>query len=109
VQACLLQTRITGKEGGRKMLTMAQVHSVRQLFFEKGLGHAEIARTTGCDVKTMKKYIHMKDSTQPLLRLREIRCSKLDEHKEHIADRAVGNLQASGNLATAQPHLVIKP
>jgi len=40
---------------------MAQIDSIRQLFFEKGLGYAEIARVTGFDVKTVKKYVHMED------------------------------------------------
>jgi len=42
------------------------VDSIRQLFFEKGLGYAEIARVTGFDVKTVKKYVHMEDFNQPL-------------------------------------------
>ena len=36
--------------GEGKMLTMAQINSIRQLFFEKGLGYAEIARTTGFEM-----------------------------------------------------------
>ncbi|NMD43073.1 MAG: hypothetical protein GYA86_07170 [Firmicutes bacterium] len=40
---------------------MAQVDSIREMFFEKGMSYAEIARTTGHDVKTVKKYIAMDD------------------------------------------------
>jgi DNA-binding CsgD family transcriptional regulator len=47
--------------GSRRMLTMAQVDSIREMFFEKGMSYAEIARTTGHDVKTVKKYIAMDD------------------------------------------------
>jgi DNA-binding CsgD family transcriptional regulator len=43
------------------MLTMAQVNCIREMFFEKGMNYASIARITGHDVKTVKKYINMKD------------------------------------------------
>lgn len=63
---------------------MAQVNSIRRLFFEKGLNYAEISRITGVDVKTVKKYIHMEDFNQPLPKPRQIRGSKLDKYKEQI-------------------------
>ncbi len=37
---------------------MAQVDCIRNMFFEKVMTYAEIARATGHDVKTVKKYIH---------------------------------------------------
>jgi len=39
------------------MLTMAQTNSIREMYFEKGKKFSEIARATGHDVKTIKKYI----------------------------------------------------
>jgi hypothetical protein len=39
------------------MLTMAQTNSIREMYFEKGKKFSEIARGTGHDVKTIKKYI----------------------------------------------------
>jgi transposase len=63
---------------------MAQINSIRQLFFEKGLNYAEISRITGVDVKTVKKYIRMEDFNQPLPKPRQIRGSKLDKYKEQI-------------------------
>jgi len=72
---------------------MAQIDSIRQLFFEKGLGYAEIARVTGFDVKTVKKYVHMEDFNQPLPKPRQIRGSKLDKYKEQIDEWMVADKQ----------------
>jgi transposase len=72
---------------------MAQIDSIRQLFFEKGLGYAEIARITGFDVKTVKKYVHMEDFNQPLPKPRQIRGSKLDKYKEQIDEWMVADKQ----------------
>ena len=63
---------------------MAQVNSIRELFFEKGLTYAEIARTTGHDVKTVKKYIMMGNFNEPLPKPRQVRGSKLDVYKSQI-------------------------
>ena len=63
---------------------MAQVNSIRELFFEKGLNYAEISRVTGFDVKTVKKYIHMKDFNQSLPKPKQPKRSKLDKYKEQI-------------------------
>ncbi len=45
---------------------MAQVNSIREMFFEKGMNYADIARVTGHDVKTVKKYIYMENFNEPL-------------------------------------------
>jgi transposase len=79
------------------MLTMAQINSIRQLFFEKGLGYAEIARVTGFDVKTVKKYVHMEDFNQPLPKPRQIRGSKLDKYKEQIDEWMVACFRHNRN------------
>ena len=66
------------------MLTMAQVNSIREMFFEKGMNYAQIARATDCDVKTIKKYIFKDDFNQPEPKIRNKRCSKLDQYKATI-------------------------
>lgn len=63
---------------------MTQINCIREMFFEKGMNYAEISRTTGFDVKTVKKYIHMENFSPPLPEPRESRGSKLDPFKEEI-------------------------
>lgn len=65
------------------MLTLTQVNCIREMFFEKGLNFAEISRTTGCDVKTVKKYIFQEDFNMPV-KPKQVRNSKLDPFKEEI-------------------------
>ena len=44
------------------MLTMDQIHGIRQLYYEQGLTNiSEIARINGLDWKTVAKYIDMTD------------------------------------------------
>jgi len=62
---------------------MAQVNSIREMYFEKGLNFAEIARATGFDVKTVKKYIQMEDFNVPTPEPKQ-RVSKLDKYKQDI-------------------------
>ena len=45
---------------------MAQMNSIRQLFFGKGLGCDEIARATGFDAEAAREYIHVEDFDQAL-------------------------------------------
>lgn len=63
---------------------MAQINSIRELFFEKGLGYAEIARSTGFDVKTIKKYVLKEDFNEPEQKPALGRASKLDSYREEI-------------------------
>lgn len=63
---------------------MAQVNCIREMYFEKGMNFASIARATGHDVKTVKKYINMEDFTQPLPKPAKKRGSKLDKYKGEI-------------------------
>ena len=44
---------------------MARINCIREMFFEKGMNYASIARTTRHDVKTVKKYVHQKDFNLP--------------------------------------------
>ncbi len=63
---------------------MAQVNCIREMFFEKGMNYAEIARITGHDVKTVKKYIAMDDFNEPPPKTVRKRGSKLDRFKPEI-------------------------
>lgn len=48
------------------MLTMDQIHHIRELYFEQGYNISEIAEATGRDWKTVAKYIDMADFNEPL-------------------------------------------
>ena len=63
---------------------MAQINSIRALFFEKGLSYAEISRTTGHDVKTIKKYIQMENFNLPQPEPPVARVSKLEPYRATI-------------------------
>ncbi len=63
---------------------MAQINSIRKLFFEEGLGYAEIARSTGFDVKTIKKYVLMENFNEPGQKPAATRASKLDPYRVQI-------------------------
>ncbi len=63
---------------------MAKIDSIREMFFEKGKSYADITRETGCDVKTVKKYIFMDDFNPLPPKLKEKRNSKLDQYKSTI-------------------------
>jgi len=82
------------------MLTMAQVNCIREMFFEKGMNYASISRITGHDVKTVKKYINMKDFNQPVPKPPKIRGSKLDKYKDEID----GWLEADKQARKKQRH-----
>jgi len=63
---------------------MAKINSIREMFFEKGMTYADITRETGCDVKTVKKYIFMDDFNPLQPKIKEKRSSKLDRYKKTI-------------------------
>lgn len=48
------------------MLTMDQIHHIRELYYEQGYNISEIAKTTGRDWKTVSKYIDLADFNEPL-------------------------------------------
>lgn len=79
---------------------MAQVNCIREMFFEKGMNYASISRITGHDVKTVKKYINMKDFNQPVPKPPKIRGSKLDKYKDEID----GWLEADKQARKKQRH-----
>ncbi|MEN1762222.1 IS21 family transposase, partial [Anoxynatronum sibiricum] len=43
------------------MLTITQVHYIRELFYEEGKSYSEISSMTGKNYRTVKKYIEMED------------------------------------------------
>ena len=81
---------------------MAQVNCIREMFFEKGMNYAEIARATGNDVKTVKKYIHMDNfNSEPLST--KSRGSKLDPFKEEIDQWLEADMQERKKTAPHGP------
>jgi transposase len=63
---------------------MAKINSIREMFFEKGKSYADIAKATGHDVKTVKKYIFKDDFNPELPEVKKRRSSKLDQYKATI-------------------------
>ena len=47
------------------MLTMDQIHHIRQLFYEQGKNISEITQETGLSWKTVRKYVDQTDFNQP--------------------------------------------
>ena len=68
------------------MLTMDQIHHIRQLYYVQGLTNiSEIARQTGLDWKTVSKYVDMTDFNEkdPMPAEKNL-CPKLDPFKPTI-------------------------
>ena len=64
------------------MLTMANINDIRSKFFDEGKNLSRIARETGHDRKTIRKYITKEDwNEEPA---KDTRASKLDEYKPLI-------------------------
>ena len=67
------------------MLAMDMQHHIRQLFYEQGLNLSQIARETGRDWKTVKKYVDMTDFNDPdPMPVPKRLCPKLDPYKPAI-------------------------
>lgn len=68
------------------MLTMDQIHRIRQLYYEQGLDNiSEIARRTGLDWKTVSKYVDKTDfNEKPPAPSEQNTCPKLDPFKPLI-------------------------
>ena len=65
------------------MLTMTQIKHIKKERFDKGKSIRSIARETGHDFRTVKKYIEKSDFNEPAKR-KSGRPSKLDPYKETI-------------------------
>jgi transposase len=66
------------------MLTGREFHMLRDLF-DQGLSISEIARRTGHDRKTIRKYIN--SEIPPMMNGRSISSSKIDPYKDYIINR----------------------
>ena len=43
------------------MLTMDQIHRIRELYYQQGMNMAEIAKQMHCDWRTVRKYLDQED------------------------------------------------
>ena len=66
------------------MLTMFQIHGIREGYFSQHLSITEIAKAVGVDWKTAKKYIVKDDFNKPSPSSKKPRASKLDPFKPLI-------------------------
>ena len=86
------------------MLTMDQIHRIRQLYYEQGLTNlSEIARQTGLDWKTVSKYVDMTDFNEPDPMPKENNlCPKLDPFKPLIDNWLTEDKRPPVNSVTQQ-------
>ncbi len=66
------------------MLTITQVHYIRKLYYEKGKNYAEIARATGHNHRTIKKYIEKTDFRETPRKVK--RTNRSDYLRSHIRE-----------------------
>jgi len=66
------------------VLTITQVHYIRKLYYEKGKNYAEIARATGHNHRTIKKYIEKTDFTETPKKGK--RANRSDHLRSHIRE-----------------------
>lgn len=84
------------------MLTMDQIHHIRQLYYEQDKEISEIMQITGRDRKTVQKYLDMTDFNLPQPEPVSERqfCPKLDPYKPIINEW----LQEDRNVPRKQRH-----
>jgi transposase len=63
----------------------ADDYAFMKSWFDQGVSISEIARQTGYDRKTVKKYVS--SQTMPVHKKRAERASKLDAYREYITER----------------------
>ena len=66
------------------MLNSDNFFTLKELH-KQGLSNSEIARQTGCNRKTVSKYVNAK--VPPVSKKRSLKASKLDAYKEYIIQR----------------------
>ena len=68
------------------MITMDQIHRIRNLFFRQGKNLAEIATILGVDWRTVRKYVDKEDFNEPIpvAQGNKPKVSKLDPYKPLI-------------------------
>lgn len=76
------------------MLTMAQIHSIRQRYFTKGESISQIAKITGNDRKTIRAYINKDDWNLPKPKVVRALCPKLEPFKQTIDEWLTKDKQA---------------
>ena len=69
------------------MLTMAQIHDIRKLYFEEGKSISQISRETGFDRKTVRTYIIKDDWNDEIPVIKsKAEFPKLDPYKPIIIE-----------------------
>jgi len=67
------------------MLTMTQIKDIRKMYFEEGKNISQIARETGYDRKTVRRYLEKDDWNKELPKInKEASFPKLDPYKQEI-------------------------
>ena len=77
------------------MLTMDQVHTIRDLYYNQGLSLTDIAKKQQCDWRTVRKYVDQEDFSPPIS-LSESNVpheSKLDPFKPLIDEWLIGDIE----------------
>ena len=77
------------------MFTMDQVHTIRDLYYNQGLGLTDIAKKLNCDWRTVRKYVDQEDFSPPApVPERDIQHeSKLDPFKPLIDKWLIGDTE----------------
>ena len=78
------------------MLTMDQIHHIRELYYQQGKSLAEIARIVHCDWRTVRTYVDKEDfsPTPPAPESEKPHVSKLDPYKPVIDEWLTDDLKA---------------
>ncbi len=74
------------------MLTMTNIKYIRDLFEEKGLSLREIARVTGYNFRTVRKYVDKEDWSQPVVK--RVRQTLIDKYKDDIDEWLISDINA---------------
>jgi len=74
------------------MLTMTNIKYIRDLFEEKGLSLREIARVTGYNFRTIRKYVDKEDWSQPVVK--RVRQTLIDKYKDDIDEWLISDINA---------------
>lgn len=84
---------VKAKGGNERMLTMDQVNFIKKLEEYRGLSLREIAKITGHDFRTVKKYID-KENWNSTIETNKKSRSRLDEFKTVIDEWLIEELKA---------------
>jgi hypothetical protein len=89
----------TTLQGGRRMFTMDQVHTIRDLYYNQGLSLTDIAKKLNCDWRTVRKYVDQEDFSPPapVPKGKIQHESKLDPFKPLIDKWLIGDTEYPSN------------